>query len=538
MIDFGTVKPGRTLRIPFSSFDKDDGSSITMTNYAAADILIYKDGGTTERASTSGFTATTDFDSKTGKHIAIIDLADNTTAGFFNAGSEYLVAIDAVTVDGVTTGGWIARFDIGYKDAILDTTIATLSSQTSFTLTNGPAEDDALNDSWAIIHDIASAVQLAKVQILDYIGSTKTIALAVGATFTVAVGDNISIMGPMPMQPATTARRPVVDASGLVDANTVKVGPTGSGTAQTAGDIPARLPAALTANGNMKSSILEFITTAFSEGATGRMAAAIQQFFNIASPTSTMNRITLVDTTTANTDMRGTDSAALASNWTSTRAGYIDNLSGGAVALASSLATLAGKFTGITMLAEWLGMLAGKQTGNSTALTEIRASGAASGTFDPTTDSQEAIRDRGDAAWITVTAAAIRSALGIASANLDTQLDALPTAAEIRIEMDANSTVLAAILDDTGTSGVAISAGSKTGFRLSATGVDDILDEVVLGSYTMRQLLRGIASANLGKLAGAATTTITIRAADDTKDVITATVDANGNRTAITLDLT
>src|SRR6185295_17624307 len=114
MLDLGVVKPGATLRIPFSSFDKDDGSSVTMTNYSTADILIYKDGSTTERASTSGFTATTDFDGKTGKHLAIIDLADNTTAGFFAAGSEYLVAIDAVTVDSVTTGGWIARFRIGH----------------------------------------------------------------------------------------------------------------------------------------------------------------------------------------------------------------------------------------------------------------------------------------------------------------------------------------------------------------------------------------------------------------------------------------
>lgn len=56
--------------------------------------------------------------------------------------------------------------------------------------------------------------------------------------------------------PATSGRSMVVDANGLVDANTVKVGPSGSGTAQTAGDIPARLPAALTAGGNMKSDAL------------------------------------------------------------------------------------------------------------------------------------------------------------------------------------------------------------------------------------------------------------------------------------------
>ena len=37
-----------------------------------------------------------------------------------------------------------------------------------------------------------------------------------------------------------------------------------------------------------------------------------------------VSRVTLVDTTTTNTDMRGTDNAALASAWTATRAGYLD----------------------------------------------------------------------------------------------------------------------------------------------------------------------------------------------------------------------
>ena len=222
MIDLGAVQPGSTIRIPFSSFDKDDGSSITMTNYAVGDILIYKDGSTTERASTSGYTATTDFDSKTGKHLAVIDLADNTTAGFFAAGSEYLVAIDAVTVDAVTTGGWIARFRIGYQGALLDTTIATLASQTSFTLTAGPAEDDALNGMWAVIHDVASAVQKSWVLISAYTGSTKTVTLAAGATFTAVAGDNISVMFPAPLQP-TTAGSKLTVTNNIASADVAKI---------------------------------------------------------------------------------------------------------------------------------------------------------------------------------------------------------------------------------------------------------------------------------------------------------------------------
>jgi hypothetical protein len=58
-------------------------------------------------------------------------------------------------------------------------------------------------------------------------------------------------------------------------------------------------------------------------------------------------------------------------------------------------------FTGITSLAHWLGSMAGKQTPNATAQTEMRATGAGSGTYDALTDSNEAVRDRGDAAWLT-----------------------------------------------------------------------------------------------------------------------------------------
>jgi hypothetical protein len=215
--------------------------------------------------------------------------------------------------------------------------------------------------------------------------------------------------------PATSGRSMVVDANGLVDANTVKVGPTAGGTAQTAGDIMAdtndiqtrlpaalvggrmdasvgamaanvltataiaadaitaakvadgmidaatfaagainaaaiatdaitaakiaadaigaselaadavteiqsglatsaalatvqadtddiqsRLPAALTANGNIKSSLVEILTTALTETA-GLLAGAFKKFFNISAPAATMDHGILVDTVTTYT---------------------------------------------------------------------------------------------------------------------------------------------------------------------------------------------------------------------------------------------
>ncbi len=88
---------------------------------------------------------------------------------------------------------------------------------------------------------------------------------------------------------------------------------------------------------------------------------------------------------------------------------------------------LVAKLVGITLLNEWLGAIAGKQNADATALTELRATGAASGTYDPNTDSVEAVRDRGDAAWTTAT-----------GFNTTTP----PTVAQIQTEMEENGASL------------------------------------------------------------------------------------------------
>lgn len=198
MIDLGKVKPGRTIRIPFNTFDSNDPSaSVTATGIDVGAIQIYKDGSLTQRASTSGFAVDADVDGITGRHWIEINLADNTTAGFFTAGSEYLVAVDGLTVDAGSVNGFIGRFEIGYHGAIHETSIATLASQTSFTLTAGSANNDAYNGCVAVIHDVASAIQIAIGRVSDYTGSTKTVTLAADpGIFTMAAGDNISLMPP------------------------------------------------------------------------------------------------------------------------------------------------------------------------------------------------------------------------------------------------------------------------------------------------------------------------------------------------------
>ena len=92
-------------------------------------------------------------------------------------------------------------------------------------------------------------------------------------------------------------------------------------------------------------------------------------------------------------------------------------------------------FAGITSLAEWLGLMAGKQTADATALAEIKATGAGSGAYSEADDSLEAIRDRGDAAWI--------SATGTGTATIEKQDQIINTLAATTVS------VTSPVVDDT-----------------------------------------------------------------------------------------
>jgi len=76
----------------------------------------------------------------------------------------------------------------------------------------------------------------------------------------------------------------------------------------------------------------------------------------------------------------------------------------------------------------------------------------------------------------------------------------------------------------------------KTGYALSATGVDAIIDEIIEGTLTLRQSLRIIYAVLFGKSTGGGTVNVTFRDIGDAKPRVTAVVDANGNRTSMTTD--
>ena len=130
--------------------------------------------------------------------------------------------------------------------------------------------------------------------------------------------------------------------------------------------------------------------------------------------------------------------------------------------------------------------------------------------------------------------------------------DNLPASPAPASEYDAELAAIQADLDNPAqykadVSGLALEATSQsiltdTGTTIPAaiTGmndiaVSDIMDEIVVGTYTVEQILIILAAKMAGKASGGGTTTITYRGLDDMSNVVVETVDSNGNRSAVTL---
>lgn len=133
-------------------------------------------------------------------------------------------------------------------------------------------------------------------------------------------------------------------ASGIPDVNAKNHG----GTAQTGRDIGASvLLSSGTGTGQLsitsgvvQANLAQILGTALTETA-GQIAAAFKKFFNIASPTSTMNEITLVDTTTAAGSVTGAVGSV-----TGAVGSVTGNVGGNVVGSVASVAGAVGSVTG------------------------------------------------------------------------------------------------------------------------------------------------------------------------------------------------
>jgi len=128
--------------------------------------------------------------------------------------------------------------------------------------------------------------------------------------------------------------------------------------------------------------------------------------------------------------------------------------------------------------------------------------------------------------------AAVGSAMTLASGAITA--DVIATGA-IDADAIADNAIDAGAIASNAITSAKIATDAIDADALAADAIDEILDEVVEGTYTMRHYLRLFASMLLGEATGGNTTTITFRDTGDSKNRIVMTVDADGNRSAVTL---
>ncbi len=141
---------------------------------------------------------------------ALAKLADDNAGADFDATTDSLQAIRDRGDAAWTTGA-------GGSDRLLmvDTTIATLASQTSFTLTAGSADDKAYENCTIVVEDAATATQKAVGLVFAYTGSTKTVTLKYDpGVFTMAVTDKVYILAENALKSTDQNRQLDVTATG------------------------------------------------------------------------------------------------------------------------------------------------------------------------------------------------------------------------------------------------------------------------------------------------------------------------------------
>lgn len=180
--------------------------------------------------------------------------------------------------------------------------------------------------------------------------------------------------------------------------------------------------------------------------------------------THKVQNVVLTDTTTTNTDMRGTDNAALASGVTVTtnndKTGYSIS---GTIQTLDALVTKIRKYFQLLFRSD-----TAISTDNATELTELNANGGSgAGDASNQTESLEAIRDRGDVVWIT------GSGGDATEAKQDAIIAILGTPSDLGSGDNISDNLV-----DINTTVVAIGGGAGAGARTVTITVDDGTDPI------------------------------------------------------------
>jgi hypothetical protein len=314
-----TVPAGDVLPIFFSTYGKTNGESITLTGLAVTDIEIYKDGGTTQRASDAGYTLLDtdgiDFDSITGIHGFSIDTGDNTDAGFYTTGAWFHVVVSAVTVDSQTVNFVAAAFRIVAAEGSAGVPKADVShfGGSAGTFASGRPEVNTSHIAGSSVSTTSAQIGVNVVQIsgdataadnleaaTDGTGYNVGNGSVVAASVTADVGitqtgadkvwssasRSLSGGGVNNIWNQLTANITTASSIGklLVDNVDTKVSNVETDTQ----DIQSRLPAALTGGGNIKADMLAISgDTGAADRLEGLMDGVILAQVNDASATTT-----------------------------------------------------------------------------------------------------------------------------------------------------------------------------------------------------------------------------------------------------------
>lgn len=314
MIDFGSVPANSVLPITFASYGKTNGESITLSGLAVTDIEIFKGTSMTQRASDNGYTLLDtdgiDIDGITGIHGFSVDLSDNSDASFYSIGSFFTVVVSSVTVDSQTVSFRAATFRIVAAESIAGKpkvdvdafggTAGTFSSgrpETNTTHLAGTAygsadfsatmkasinteADTALSDYGALKPTTAgrtldvSAAGNAGIDWGNVENPTTTVGLS--GTTVKAVTDRVTanadqLAGQTIIASAGVTFPAIVASQGTLD--DVEAGV--SSTEGVVASLSTRIPAALTADGLMKSDTLRVGGTLQTGANVGSLVATV-----------------------------------------------------------------------------------------------------------------------------------------------------------------------------------------------------------------------------------------------------------------------
>lgn len=476
LTDFGDVPAGSVLPIFFTSHDAATGANETMSALAVADVLIYKGVSLTQRSSTAGFTLLDsdgiDVDTFTGVNAISIDLGDDTDAGFYAVGSFYNVILGPVTIDAQTVYVHLATFRIVLAESVAGEPKvdvgAWLGTAAATPTVAGVPEVDLTHVAGATTNVAALATNVDA--ILTDTGTTLQAELDAieAAVITNAAGVDIA---------ADIIAIKAETASILTD--TAEIGAAGAGLTALASQ------ASVTAIDDLLDSEMPALTTAVADLPTNA---------ELATALGTADDATL---------------AAIAA---------LNNLSAAQVNTEVDTAIADARLDELLAADSDIDGAAPPTVGS--VFHELMSKTAGSFTFDQTTDSHEALRDRGDAAWVTgttpPTAASVADAVWdelkadhavadsfgdylddeITSRGSQTSVDDLPTNAELATALGtADDAVLAAIAALNNLA----QADVRTALGLASANMDTQLDTLPTATENADALLKRDMSAVTGE---------------------------------------